>query len=98
MPFDMARRHGAQGIGFRAVSVVASKRQREWNFRVNLVILTMRRSLPVCPGKQTGSEPVGISHSCRASTFDGLFDNLVGMSALIQRQRDRSSGRGSILA
>jgi hypothetical protein len=64
-------------LGFRAVSVLASKRQREWNFRVNLVILHMRRSLPVCPGKQTGSEPVGISHSCRASTFAGLFDNLV---------------------
>src|SRR5712672_1089400 len=33
--------------------------------RVNLVILTMRRSLPVYLGKQTFSEPVGTSHSCQ---------------------------------
>src|SRR4030088_2194491 len=32
--------------------------------RVNLVILTMRRSLPVCPRRQTSSEPAGTSHLC----------------------------------
>jgi hypothetical protein len=32
---------------------------------VNLVILTMRRSLPVYPRKQTISEPVGTSHLCQ---------------------------------
>ena len=32
---------------------------------VNVVILTVRRSLPAYPGKQTFSEPVAASHLCR---------------------------------
>jgi hypothetical protein len=33
------------------------------------VILTVRRSLPVYPDKQTISEPVGTSHLCQFQTF-----------------------------
>src|ERR1700682_5871827 len=35
---------------------------------VNRVVLTVHRSLPVCPGKQTSSEPVGTSHLCQIRT------------------------------
>jgi hypothetical protein len=36
--------------------------------RVNLVALTLRRSLPVYPDKQTFSEPVGKSQRCQQRT------------------------------
>src|SRR6266851_6978746 len=37
--------------------------------RVIRVILTVRRSLPVYPDKQTISEPVGTSHLCQMQTL-----------------------------
>src|SRR6266550_4643298 len=36
--------------------------------RVNLVVLTVRRSLPVYPYEQTISEPVGMSQKCQEPT------------------------------
>jgi hypothetical protein len=44
-------------------------RLTSFDFRdgVNLVTLTVRRSLPVYPDKQTSSEPVGMSQRCQST-------------------------------
>jgi len=58
--------------------------------RVNRAVLTLGRPLPVYPGKQTISEPVGASQKCHLRTdapqqIDPLFDHLV--RAAEQRRR-----------
>jgi hypothetical protein len=50
---------------------------------VNLVILAVRRPLPVYPDEQTSSESVGMSQTCHnrthaAQQYALLFDHLVG--------------------
>src|SRR5712691_2059576 len=50
----------------------------------NRAILTVRRSLPVYPQKQTISEPVGTSHSCQERTYPTLSE-LTNLDALESR-------------
>ena len=42
--------------------------------RVNRVVLTLRRPLPVFPDERTWPEPVGMSLTCQQTTLDTTFE------------------------
>jgi len=53
----------------KLTSDIDQVRRLSW---VNRVILTVRRSLPVDPDKQTISEPIGTSHLCQNRKSESL--------------------------
>src|ERR1700676_1477271 len=56
------------------ISVAAAQLQEvECTSWVNLVILTMRRSLPVYPAKKTTSKPEGTSQKCQQRSSERLL-------------------------
>jgi hypothetical protein len=51
---------------------------------VNLVILAVRRPLPVYPDEQTSSESVGMSQTCQERTRLAEIDHACGTADKVQ--------------